>query len=311
MVKVLIILSLLSNLFGLNLRTDSINQRISSAVKADASNSKPIYNSSLPEIVPLPEKINSKAKELIYAKNYLLLEEKSNEILAMKNAYDRVPIASTTKITTTMVVLENYNLDDVVEISAKAASQIGSDTNLIAGEKITVKNLLYCMLIKSGNDSAYALAEKYPGGVEKFVEKMNQLAKRLSLTNTHYLDPAGLNPAGYSSAYDLSIVTRYALKNEVFAQIVATPEITVDNVAGTRHHDLKNSNRLVNDYQYPGAIGVKTGYLPEAGHCLVGAAERDGHLLIAVVLNTNSDAVTASATEARKLLDFGFENYTF
>jgi D-alanyl-D-alanine carboxypeptidase (penicillin-binding protein 5/6) len=209
------------------------------------------------------------------------------------------------------VVLENCNLDQVIEISAKAASQIGSDTNLIIGEKMTVRNLLNCLLIMSGNDSAYALGENYPGGLEKFVDKMNEKALALGMKNTHYLDPAGLAADAYSSAYDLSIITRYALKNKTFAEIVATPEITVNNTTGTRHHDLKNSNRLVNDYAYPGAIGVKTGYIPEAGHCLVGAAERDGHRLIAVVLNTNSDLATASATEARKLLDFGFNNFVF
>jgi D-alanyl-D-alanine carboxypeptidase (penicillin-binding protein 5/6) len=310
-VKLLIILSLISNLFGLNLSSNTINNRISSVIKADASNAKPIYNSTLPNISPLPEKVNAKANALIYAKNYLLIEEASNEILASQNENDRVPIASTTKITSSMVIIENYNLDQVVEVSAKAAGQIGSDTNLISGEKMTVRNLLYCMLIMSGNDAAYALAENFPGGVQKFVDEMNAKAASLSMKNTHYLDPAGLNPDAYSSAYDLSIITRYALKNKTFAGIVATPQITVDNTAGTRHHDLKNSNRLVNDYNYPGAIGVKTGYLPESGHCLVGAADRNGHRLIAVILNTNSTTPTASATEARKLLDFGFNNYQF
>lgn len=311
MIKLLIILSLITNLFGLNISSNVINSRISSVIKADASDTRPIYNSALPSIYPLPLKVNQKANPQIYAKNYVLVDEASNEILASQNEDAQVPIASTTKITSAMVVLENYDLNQVVTVSAKAASQIGSDTNLIAGEKITVRNLMYCMLIMSGNDSAYALAENYPGGVDKFVEAMNAKAASLGMKNSHYLDPAGLSTTAYSSAYDLSIITRYALKNKIFAGIVATPEITVDNTAGTRHHDLKNSNRLVNDYAYPGALGVKTGYIPEAGHCLVGAAQRNGHRLIAVVLNTNSDLVTASATEARKLLDYGFNNFQF
>lgn len=311
MIKILIIASLLTNLFGLNISSQLVNNRISSVIKADAFEKKPIYSSGLPKISLLPEKINEKATALIYAKNYVLIEEESNEILLAKNENINVPIASTTKIATAVVILENYNLDQVIEISAKAALQIGSDTGLIQGEKISVRNLLYCLLIKSGNDAAYALAENYSGGFDQFIEKMNQKASDLKMENTLYLDPAGLNPEGYSTAYDLSIITRYALQNKLFAEIVATPEITVDNFGGTRHHDLKNSNRLVNDYNYEGAIGVKTGYLPEAGHCLVGAAERHGHRLIAVILNTNADTVTASALEAQKLLDFGFNSFTF
>lgn len=311
MVKLLIILSLISSLFGMDLRSSALNNQISSVMRADVSNSKPIYNSNLPKISALPIKISEKTNIPIYANNYLLIDEASNEILVAKNERKQVPIASTTKIMTAIVVLEEYDLNDVIEVSVKAANQIGSDTNLIAGEKMTVLNLLYCVLIKSGNDAAYALGENYPGGLAKFVDRMNEKASSLSMINTHYLDPAGLNADGYSSAYDLSIITRYALKNSTFAKIVATPEITVDNVTGTRHHELKNSNRLVNDYNYFGAIGVKTGYLPEAGHCLVGAAERQNHRLIAVILNTNADTITASAIEARKLLDFGFDNFQF
>lgn len=264
-----------------------------------------------PDITLKPTPVVHLSKPNILAKNYILVDQKSNEILAQNNDRLPVPIASTTKITTASVVLQKYRLDDIVTVSPKAAAQIGSETFLVSGERMTVRNLLYCLLIMSGNDAAYALAEHYSGGVDGFVGLMNQKAQELNMGDTHYLDPAGLNPKGHSSAYDLSIITRYALKNPTFASIVATPEITVDNVEGTRHHDLKNSNRLVNDFAYPGATGVKTGYLPEAGHCLVGAARRGDTTLIAVILNTNYDTPTASALEAKKLLDYGFDNYIF
>lgn len=309
--KLLIISSLIPSLLGLGFNSSNLNNRVSKTLKAENHKSEKIFDGNLPNISVLPQKKINSQKVTIYAKNYLLIDSKSNEILDSKNENVSVPIASTTKIMSAIIVLEKYDLSKIVKVSTIAASQIGSDTNLIAGENITIRNLLYCMLIKSGNDAAYVLAENYPGGVEKFVEAMNQKAESLNMSNTHYMDPAGLNPQGYSTAYDLSIITKYALKNDQFASIVKTPEITIQNVEGTRNHDLKNSNRLVNDFAYPGAIGVKTGYLPEAGHCLVGAANRNGHILIAVILNTSYDTVTASAIEARKLLDYGFNNWTF
>ncbi len=310
MTKLIIILSLISNVLGLNINNQVVDNSLKEAIIFNPT-STPLMQNVYPEITSEPIVINKALRAGVLAKNYILMDLKSNEILAKSHEHSRVPIASTTKIMTASVALENYNLDDVVTVSQKAAAQIGSDSRLIAGEKMTVRNLLNCMLIVSGNDAAYALAEHYSGGVEGFVDLMNKKAASLNMADSHYLDPAGLSPDGYSSAYDLSIIARYALKNSVFASIVGTAETTVDNVEGTRHHDLKNSNRLVNDYDYPGAIGVKTGYIPEAGHCLVGAAKRNSTTLIAVILNTNYDDVTASALEARKLLDYGFENYRF
>jgi D-alanyl-D-alanine carboxypeptidase len=168
------------------------------------------------------------------------------------------------------------------------------------------------MLIKSGNDAAYALAEYYSsdgsGNVEAFVKLMNDKAYDLGMYDTHYEDPAGLDTTGYSSAQDLFTITKYALKYKQFAEIVSTPKTVVTSTDGSIFHQLDNSNRLVGEYNYMGAIGVKTGYMPEAGHCLVGAAKRDGHTLIVVILQTNADTATASADEARKLLDWGWQN---
>jgi len=273
--------------------------------------------SDLPAIEARPKIVSSGTLPNVLAEDYLLADLDSATILLKQNMNAQVPIASTTKIMTALIALENYKLKDIVTISEKAAFQEGADAYLIVDEKITVGELLHCLLIKSGNDSAYALAEHMNDNANNdvdsdktklFVAKMNEKAKELGMKNTHYMDPAGLDTTGYSSAYDLFLVTREALKQPTFREIVKTKEYTAKSVDGKQFHALNNSNRLVNEYDYPGAIGVKTGYMPEAGHCLVSAVERDGHTLIGVILNTTYDTAPASADESKKLLDFGFAN---
>jgi D-alanyl-D-alanine carboxypeptidase len=306
--KILIILSLVTNLFGLNFQSDSIDGQLRETVEGQVTETK--FTNILPEISKIPTRLNSN-DPVIYANNLILIDSQSNQVLYQEKGQESVPIASTTKIMTAMIAIENYDLNQIATISKKAANQNGSGTNLIYGEEISIINLLKCLLIRSGNDSAYAVAEIYNGEVEDFIDLMNKKAEFLKMEKTFYSDPAGLNPETKSSARDLSIITKYALENEVFSEIVKTGETSVTDVSGIRHHDLKNSNRLVNDYNYPGAIGVKTGYLPEAGHCLVAAAERGGVRLIAVILNTGYDTPEASAIEAKKLLDWGFSSFKY
>jgi D-alanyl-D-alanine carboxypeptidase len=306
--KILIILSLITNLFGLNFQSDLIDGQLRQAIEGQASKTK-LYD-TLPEISNIPVRKNSK-DPVIYANNIFLIDSQSNQILYQEKGQESVSIASTTKIMTAIVAIENYNLDQVTTISKEAANQNGSGTNLIYGERISIINLLKCLLIRSGNDSAYAIAEIYNREIDNFIDLMNQKAKFLKMDETFYYDPAGLDPKTKSSARDLSIITKYALENQTFSEIVKIGETSVTDVSGLRHHDLKNSNRLVNDYDYPGAIGVKTGYLPEAGHCLVAAADRDGVRLIAVILNTGYDTPEASAIEAKKLLDWGFSSFKY
>lgn len=299
----------LAGLHGMAAKFDSavVRDRQGAQKVALASNNK----IELPPILPRPRIKNSISPQ-INAQSYILVDANSGTIILKNNSKDRVPIASTTKIMTALVVLENYKLEDIVTISPAATAQIGADANLIVGEKISIKELLHCMLIKSGNDSAYALAEFYNNqgevGTKRFVQKMNEKARELGLKDTEYHDSAGLDVTGYSSANDLAIVTKEALKNETFLNIVGKAQYTATSVDGKIRHSLDNSNRLVNQYQYPGAIGVKTGYMPEAGHCLVGAATRNGHTFIAIVLKTFADTPSASADETRKLLDWGFAN---
>lgn len=311
--KTLFLMAILLESVGLPEFANKFND----AIIRDQSGSEQVvqaedYSFVLPNIVSRPKVKPGSERPFVYAKYYLLADLESSEVFIKNDYKTEAPIASTTKIMTAVVVLDNYRLDDVVTVSAEAAYQIGADTYLRVGEKITVESLLNCLLVKSGNDSAYALAEHMNNqnetGITKFIEKMNEKALELGMKNTHYEDPAGLDVTGYSSAYDLFLLTKYALQKEIFRDIVKKDKETVKNVDGTIWHQLDQSNRLVGEYKYPGAIGVKTGYMPEAGHCLVGAAEREGHTLIAIVLATSADTPSASADESKKLLDWGFRN---
>jgi len=312
-IKSLIIASMFFNMIGLQ----GVADRFDSAVirdKAQAKKEVVASNNSLilPDILPRPKIKPMATKATANARHYILADPNSGTVFAKNDADAQVPIASTTKIMSAVIALENYELDDVATISYEASTQIGADAFLLANEKITIESLLNCLLIKSGNDSAYAIAEHMNNGDEKgitkFINKMNEKAKELGMNNTDYHDPAGLDVTGYSSARDLYIITKYALKFPKFKEIVKRDRFAVKSVDGTIWHDLKQSNRLVAEYNYPGAIGVKTGFMPEAGHVLVGAAERNGHTLISIVINTYADTPSASADESRRLLDWGFNN---
>lgn len=262
-----------------------------------------------------PEKSSSFTEPQILSKSAILVDIPSFYPLFEQNADQKMPIASTTKIATALVVLENYGdkLQDVVTISYPMINVAGSDIELKPGEKITVESLLKGLLIMSGNDTAYSLAA-YLGGKESFVKEMNEKAKKIGLENTSFKDPAGLDDDGYSTAHDLAILGAYAMRNEKFSEIVKTSETTISSTDGQFVHDLKTSNRLIKadeSYYYPYAIGVKTGYTYAAGHCLVSTAFKDGHTILGVILGTNEDNIFASAKESRKLLDWGFTNWVW
>lgn len=312
-IQSLLIISVIFDLVGLN----SLSTRLDNAIIKDryaqpSQVTASAKDTRLPEILPRPKLKSNPGKPAILAKHYLLADKQTKKIFLKESANTRVPIASTTKVMTAVVALEYYELSDIVTVSTEASTQVGADVYLRPGEQITVGELVKGLLIKSGNDAAYALAEhmNQPGeqGTKKFVAKMNEKAKELGLADTDYHDPAGLDVTGYSSAYDLFLIASYALDKPYFAQIVRTDQASARNLTGDIWHELKNSNRLVGEYKYPGAIGVKTGYMPEAGHVLVSAAEREGHTLIGVVIDTYADTAPASADESRKLLDWGFTN---
>lgn len=311
--KPLIILSIIFSFFHCSSLADHYDEAIAKIENGNSSKvmaSNEIFSLGYPEITKTPRVKPFSDKPVINARHFLIGDKESGKILFREAASEQVPIASTTKIMTAVVALENYKLDDTMTVSSTASSQIGADVFLRTGEQITFEQLLYCMLLKSGNDSAYAIAEHMSGGsdVTPFVQLMNKKAAELGMENTHYKDPAGLDVTGYSSAEDLFKITQYALNNKVFRRITSTAKYTAHNLDGSIAHPLDNSNRLVNGYDYMGAIGVKTGYMPEAGHCLVAAVEREGHIIISVVLNTYADTATASADESRKIQDWAWAN---
>lgn len=309
--KLLLLASIVLNTVGLKAQSLDIDKNL---MQKEANSSTFVQASldlPLPVITVKPKIVPNTPKPVIYTKSHILIDSESGTILSEKEKDLKLPIASTTKVMTGILILEKYKLDDIITVSSEAANQIGVDLSTIKGERITVRNFLKCLLINSSNRAAYALAEHYNQGAEqgigKFVDLMNQKAKELGMLNTEYRDPAGLDVTGYSTAYDLTLVTKYAMKNPIFAGIVGTKEEDVTDVPGKIKYELRNSNRLVREWNYPGAIGVKTGYMPEASHTLIAAVKRDGHTLISVVLYTMADTPSASAEESKKLFDWGFK----
>ncbi|MGI6227120.1 MAG: D-alanyl-D-alanine carboxypeptidase family protein [Peptococcales bacterium] len=239
----------------------------------------------------------------ITAQAAVLIDADTGKLIYGKNHNEPRPPASTTKILTAILGIEKGNLDDVVDISPRAAQTGEASLNLIAGEKITLENLLYGALLKSGNDTCVAIAEHVAPTVEDFVKLMNLKAQLIGCNNSNFINTNGLPAKNhYSSAYDLALIARYALKNPTFAKIVATPLYTVAWEASGRKRTIKNTNQLLTSYY--GASGVKTGTTDAAGHCLIASASRDNRNLIAVVLKSHN-----RFNDARILLDYGFDNY--
>ena len=228
--------------------------------------------------IPLAPPASGARATDVSAASAVLMDADSGRFLYEKNSREPMLIASTTKIMTALVVLQNRDLDEVVTIAEEQTGVEGSSMYLKPDEQLTVRELLYGLLILSGNDAAEVLAVHCAGDVPSFAEQMNAKARELNLLRTHFENPHGLNAnAHYSCARDLAIIAREALRNEEFRRIVSTQSISI---AG---RSMQSHNRLLTDYE--GAVGVKTGYTMKAGHCLVSAAERDGRLLIAVTLN--------------------------
>lgn len=227
------------------------------------------------------------------AASAVLIEAETLAVLEAKDASARRPMASTTKIATAITAIELWDqrgnsLSDTVSVDKSAAGIEGSSIYLFAGERITMENLLYAMMLESANDAAAAIAIAVSGSIEAFAEEMNALAQRLGLNNTHFTNPHGLdNEQHYTTAYELARLTAYALENDIFAQIVSTPRRVIEVHGGDVSRVLVNHNRLLT--KYDGTIGVKTGFTKRSGRCLVTAVNRDGITLIAVTLNAPSD----------------------
>ncbi len=245
----------------------------------------------------------------LQAESWALTDAHSGLYLAGKNPDERLPIASTTKIMVALVALdEGVGLDEEVTVPEEAERFVGttySNVGLIAGERLSVRDLLVAALVPSGTDAVYTLA-KYlgDGSVERFVQKMNAKADSMGLKNTHYENPAGLDARGhYSSARDLALITRAAMEYPVFDDIVNLEEATIETQ--NRHIELFNTNTLL--YTYPEATGVKTGTSPEAGPCLVASAKEGEESYIAVVLDAKEEDYRFEA--AQVALGYGFDSF--
>ena len=248
----------------------------------------------------------SNQKPIINSRRYVIYDRNSKRAIYGKDENKQMAMASTTKIMTATVVLEKCNnLNEMVTISAKAARTGGSTLGINTGDKITVNDLLYGLLLRSGNDTAVALAEYIGGSVEQFAELMNNKAKEIGLENTHFVTPHGLDdPNHYTTAYELACLTDYALKNEKFANIVKTKYATISINGVSR--EIKNTNELLlSDVE--GIYGVKTGFTNNAGRCLVTAVKRNNMDLIVVVLG--ADTRKDRAKDSLKLINYAFKEY--
>ncbi len=244
-----------------------------------------------------------------------LLDGDTGHVLADVRGEQRLPMASTTKIMTAIIAIQTADLSQVVTIRQDAINEVqkynGSSANLVVGDQIRLEDLLYGLMLPSGDDAAIAIADAVGGTTSNFVRTMNLFAQRLHLSQTHYINPDGLtyltpqgqpDPNQYTSAADLAHLTRYAMANPLFAQLVELQHYVLPASAMHHAYTWDSIDSLLSSY--PGATGVKTGYTMEAGYCLVFAATNGGHHLIGVVLH-EPDAAQRFA-DARELLDWGF-----
>ncbi len=240
----------------------------------------------------------------------ILMDFESGRVLWEKNADKPLAMASTTKIMTAIITLENGNLKDKVTVSALAASANPVKMHLQKGEQISLESLLYALMLQSSNDAAVAIAEHVGGSVENFCKMMTDKAIKLGAKDTVFETPNGLDAGNHhSTAYDLAVITRYALKNEQFNKIINTRNITVSSDKTT--YGIYNKNRLLDEFE--GANGVKTGFTGKAGHCFVGSAKRNGMQLISVVLASGwgQKGKEQKWIDTKNVLRYGFDNYEY
>lgn len=238
----------------------------------------------------------------------VLIDADTGRVLWGKDYEKPMAMASTTKIMTAILALENCNIKDKVTVSRNATLAPKVKMNLQTGEEITLEQLLYALLMQSSNDAAVAIAEYASGDVDTFCRQMTDKAKELGCKDTLFETPNGLDKGNHhSTAYDMALIGAYAIKNDEFIRISNTANVTFKTNKNT--YNITNKNQLLNSYN--GAIGIKTGFTGKAGHCFVGAAKRDSRTLISVVLASGwgQSGKAKKWSDTRKILDYGFENY--
>ena len=247
----------------------------------------------------------SEEKPRVRGESAVLIDAKTGTILYEKNAETRLYPASITKIVTGIVAIESSNIKDTVKVSKEARNEEGTRVFLAEGEEVTLENLLYGLLVNSGNDAATAIAEHIDGSKEQFAIRMNEFVRdKVGVTQTHFTNPHGLpDPNHYTTAKDMAFIARYAMKNDLFRQIVATK--TKPWSGKEWKSELVNHNKLL--WSYDGANGIKNGYTKAAGFTLVSSARRGDTELIGVILKASSN--NELYADMTSLLDYGFDNF--
>lgn len=238
------------------------------------------------------------------SRRYIVYDRISKSMIIGKNEDVKSSMASTTKIMTTIVILEKADLNEKVTVSAKAGGTGGSRLGLKRGDKASVRDLLYGLMLRSGNDAAVALAEHVGGSVKEFAELMNEKASELGLTNTHFVTPHGLDDANhYTTALELAKLTDYAMDNETFAKIVGTKSTTI--YINNQPRQINNTNELLGVLN--GVVGVKTGFTNNAGRCLVTETKRNNMDIITIVLG--ADTKKDRTKDSVNLIEYTFSKY--
>ena len=252
----------------------------------------------------------------VNAKAALIVETNTGKIIYEKDIYEQNYPASVTKILTAILTIEKCELDDVATVSQSAISHIPTGyviAPLFVGEQITIKDLLYALMLKSANDAAYVLAEHVGGSVDGFSEMMNKKAEELGCKNTHFVNPNGIhNQNHYTTAYDMYLISNYAMKNEKFKEVVSTYEYTLSptNKHPLKDRIMKNTNNFVNPknaYYNKIINGIKTGTTKQAGNCLITNSSDNGLEFITVVLGAQT--ANSKFSETKKMISFAYDNY--
>ncbi|MBQ2752823.1 MAG: D-alanyl-D-alanine carboxypeptidase [Firmicutes bacterium] len=248
--------------------------------------------------------------ESVKAKGAVLIDMENGRVLWGRNEDKPLAMASTTKIMTAIIALEKCDTEDIVTVSKRAALAPEVDIDLNTGDEIKLKHLLYALMLKSANDSAIAIAEHIGGSVEDFADMMNEKAFEIGAFDTEFVTPNGLDEGNHhSTAEDMALIASYALKDKRFVDIINTSSYSFTTENGKRSFTVNNTNRLLREYN--GAFGVKTGFTGKAGHCFVGAAERNGVKLVSCVLASGwgVSGKEYKWTDTKAILDYGFDNY--
>lgn len=245
----------------------------------------------------------------LYARAAALADGETGRILWGENEDEPMAMASTTKIMTCLVALENAELSDTVNISEYAASMPDVQLNAVAGDSFRLEDLLYALMLESDNDVAVAIAEHVGGSVEGFAAMMNARAEALGCIQTCFVTPNGLDAEGHcTTAAELAKIAAEAIKNETFVKIINTPSHSFSNIEGTRQYQVSNKDAFLQ--LMDGAFGVKTGFTGDAGYCFVGALNRDGRVFISVVLGSGwPPNKSYKWQDTMKIMNFGLENY--